>query len=442
MTPKPQRPRKSGKSTRSAPADDRRYFGAPSDDRPRPAARKAKPYPRERSSEARPFQAHEEQGDRRARFRSEDPETPRRKPSPPSRLSKPLGRKPGAEVRLDSWDEPRRESRSDYRSEPRRESRSDYRSEPRRESRSHSKPTFRSEPKDDRRFRHNFEQDSPTRGNLRDHASSTEAGGDRWLTAPAEEETDLIYGRHAVLSALENQHSLHRLWITARLRYDPRFLTLVNQAKENGVVVDEVEPQRLSQITNGANHQGIAAQIAPYEYQELADLISQAQAATRQPVILVADGITDPHNLGAMIRTAEAMGVNGLVIPQRRAVGVTSTVMKVAAGAIEHFAVARVVNLTRALEELKAAGFWVYGAAVGIAQPAHTVKLNGPIALVIGSEGSGLSLRIQEACDTLVSIPLTGHTPSLNASVATGMLLYELYRQRWSSTLYIENGKK
>lgn len=252
------------------------------------------------------------------------------------------------------------------------------------------------------------------------------------------EDTDLIYGRHPVLAALENQRQLNRVWILPQLRYDPRFHSLLLQAKANGTIIDEVEPRRLSQITEGANHQGVAAQIAPYPYQDLADLIKNAKSTAEQPVLLVCDGINDPHNLGAIIRTAEALGAQGLIIPQRRAVGVTSTVVKVAAGALETFPIARVVNLSRALEDLKAAGFWIYGMAAGNGKLLHTVQFTGPIVLVVGSEGSGLSLLTQRCCDVLVSIPLQGKTPSLNASVATAMTLYETYRQRWSNILYLD----
>lgn len=258
------------------------------------------------------------------------------------------------------------------------------------------------------------------------------------LPPNSEADSDLIYGRYPVLTALENQKQLNRLWITSRLRYDPRFHSLLLQAKENGTVIDEVEPRRLDQITHQANHQGVAAQIAPYAYLELGELISQAKSATDQPVIIAADSITDPHNLGAIIRTAEAIGAQGLIIPQRRAVGITSSVMKVAAGALETFSVARVVNLSRALEELKAADFWIYGTAATASQDLHTVQFKGPIVLVIGSEGEGLSMLTQRCCDVLVSIPLLGKTPSLNASVAAGMALYEIFRQRWQNTLHLD----
>ena len=251
------------------------------------------------------------------------------------------------------------------------------------------------------------------------------------------EESDLIYGRHPVLTALENERSINRLWITTRLRYDPRFHHLILQAKDNGAVIDEVEQMRLDQITGRANHQGIAAQIAPYAYIELEDLITKAKSVT-DPVIVVADGITDPHNLGAIIRTAEAIGAHGLVIPQRRAAGITSTVVKVAAGALETFPVSRVVNLGRALEQLKEEGFWIYGTAVTGSEPLQNVKFSGPVVLVVGGEGEGLGMLTQRSCDVLVSIPLQGKTPSLNASVATGMALYEIYRQKSQNTLYLD----
>jgi 23S rRNA (guanosine2251-2'-O)-methyltransferase len=262
-----------------------------------------------------------------------------------------------------------------------------------------------------------------------------------------EEETDMIYGRYPVLTALEKQRHINRIWITPRLRYDPRFHSLILKAKENGTVIDEVEPRRLDQITNQGNHQGIAAQVAPYDYTDFNDLVAKALAGNDAPVIVVADGITDPQNLGAIIRTSEAIGAHGLIIPQRRSAGITSTVMKVAAGAIENFAVARVVNLSRALEDLKEAGFWIYGTASNGNVPLHTAdfgnrkdpsKKLSPIVIVIGSEGEGLSLLTQRCCDVLVSIPLAGKTPSLNASVAAGMALYEIYRQRWENTLHLD----
>jgi 23S rRNA (guanosine2251-2'-O)-methyltransferase len=209
----------------------------------------------------------------------------------------------------------------------------------------------------------------------------------------------------------------------------------VTAAKAIGAVIDEVDISRLNQITNYAKHQGIVAQVAAYEYVELEELITTAKAKSSQPVIIVADSITDPHNLGAIIRSAEALGAQGIVIPQRRAVGVTSAVAKVAAGALENLPVARVINLNRALEQLKADGFWIYGTSADAGQPLHKVKFDGAIVLVVGAEGEGLSLTTQRSCDMLVSVPLEGKTNCLNASVATGMALYEIFRQRWVNKL-------
>ena len=255
--------------------------------------------------------------------------------------------------------------------------------------------------------------------------SDSQKGDDR--------EADLIYGRHTVLAALENRRSLNRIWMIPQLQSDNRFQKGLSVAKANGTLIDRVSNRRLDQIAPGTNHQGIVAQVSPYEYQELSELIDRAKAASSEPVIVMAEGLSDPHNLGAIIRTSEAIGVRGLILPQRRAVGITSTVMKVAAGALETFPVARVVNLNRALEELKQAGFWIYGTSATAEQPLYTVKFGGAIVLVVGSEGQGLSRLVEQGCDVLVSIPLVGQTPSLNVSVATGMALYEIYRQRQSA---------
>ncbi len=250
-----------------------------------------------------------------------------------------------------------------------------------------------------------------------------------------EQKPDLIYGRHSVEAAIEANRPLNRVWVNEKLRYDSRFRPMVLAAKDNGAVIDEVDGLRLSQMTQGANHQGIVAQVAAYGYLELEILVEQAKAAVRRPVIVAADGITDPHNLGAIVRSAEAIGAQGIVIPQRRAVGITSTVAKVSAGALENIPIARVVNLGRSLEYLKSEGFWIYGLAAEAAQPIHTADFSAPVVLVVGAEGSGLSLSVQNLCDVLVSIELRGKTPSLNASVATGMALYEIYRQTWLNKL-------
>ena len=243
------------------------------------------------------------------------------------------------------------------------------------------------------------------------------------------EEIDLTYGLHAVLAALKGDRQINRIWLTDKLLAHGQFYPLVKEAKANGTIIDEVDPRRLSQLTQGGNHQGIAAQVAPYDYWDLTVLIDHAKK-TPDPVIVIADGIEDPHNLGAIIRTAEALGVQGIVIPQRRAAGITSTVMKVAAGALENMAIARVVNLNQAIIKLKDAGFWIYGTTADTDTMLHQTNFSGSVGLVIGSEGEGLSQSTEKNCDQLVAIPLVGKTPSLNASVAAAIALYEVFRQR------------
>jgi 23S rRNA (guanosine2251-2'-O)-methyltransferase len=268
---------------------------------------------------------------------------------------------------------------------------------------------------------------------------------DPWESAPTAEENpsqeslsnDYIYGKHSVLSALQSGRQINRIWLLSKLRYDPQFNLLINEAKGSGAIIDEVDSRRLSQLCDGGNHQGIVAQVAPYHYWDLGELITKAKADSDRPVILIADSLTDPQNLGSMVRTAEALGVQGMVIPQRRAVGITSSVQKVAAGALEHLPVARVTNLSRALKELKDAGFWIYGTTANANTPIHEVTFTGPIALVIGAEGEGLNLLTENTCDFLISIPLSGKTASLNAATAAAMCLYEVHRQRWSNKIRI-----
>ena len=240
---------------------------------------------------------------------------------------------------------------------------------------------------------------------------------------------DLTYGRHAVLAALKSDRQINRIWLTDKLLGHGQFYPLVKAAKATGTIIDEVDARRLSQLTQGGNHQGIAAQVAPYVYWNLETLIERAKS-TPDPVVLIADGIEDPHNLGAIVRTAEALGVQGIIIPQRRAVGVTSTVMKVATGALENIAIARVVNLNQAILKLKDAGFWIYGTTADTDNMLHQTNFSGSVGLVIGSEGQGLSKLTEKNCDQLVAIPLVGRTPSLNASVAAAIALYEVFRQR------------
>lgn len=253
-------------------------------------------------------------------------------------------------------------------------------------------------------------------------------------SSPIPDPPDYIYGRHTVLTALEQKQTLNRIWIIPPLRYDHRFQPLLAQAQGHGAVIDQVDTARLDQITQGAKHQGVVAQVAPYSYWDLPQLLEHIRPHPH-PLVVVAEGIMDPQNLGAIIRTTEAMGGQGLIIPQRRCVGITSTVAKVATGALSHLPVVRVVNLTRTLEELKTAGFWSYALVPEATTRLDMVQFSGSVALVVGSEGSGLTLNLRRHCDVSLCIPLAGKTPSLNAAVACAMALYEVRRQHQPARL-------
>ena len=246
---------------------------------------------------------------------------------------------------------------------------------------------------------------------------------------------DMIWGRHPALAALESGRPIHRIWCTAEMRFTPKFLQLLREAKSAGVLVEEVTWARLGQLTGGAVHQGITLQAAAAETLDLDSLISGCRDIGEPPLLMAVDGLTDPHNLGAIVRSAEALGAHGLVLPQRRSAGLTGSVAKVAAGALEYLPVARVVNLNRSLETLKQEGYRVVGLAEEGSVTLSEADLDGPLVVVTGSEGSGLSMLTRRHCDQLVRIPLRGATPSLNASVATALLLYEVARRGWMKTI-------
>ncbi len=248
--------------------------------------------------------------------------------------------------------------------------------------------------------------------------------------------SDLIWGRHSTQATLESGRPIHRIWCTPEMRFSPRFLQLLRDAKASGVLVEEVTWARLGQISGGAVHQGIVLQPAAAETLDLATLIDGCREIGESPLLLAVDGLTDPQNLGAIVRSAEALGAHGMVLPQRRNAGLTGSVAKVAAGALEHLPVARVVNLNRSLETLKDEGYRVIGLAEEGNISLEEADLDGPLVIVTGSEGDGLSMLTRRNCDQLVRIPLRGATPSLNASVATALLLYEIARRGWMRGLH------
>ncbi len=237
---------------------------------------------------------------------------------------------------------------------------------------------------------------------------------------------DLIWGKHSVLSVLESKNPINRIWCTAEIRSSEKFFLLLKEIKSKGVLVEEVPWSRISQITYGAVHQGIVLQKSYSQTTTLSDLINCAKAKSSHPTLVCLDGITDPHNVGAIIRSAEALGCNGIIIPQRRSAGLTGTVAKVAAGALEKIRISRVVNLNRALSDLKEEGFLVVGLSADANLKITDFKEKVPLVIVIGSENKGLSLLTQKNCDYLLKISLVGKTPSLNASVAAAISIFEL----------------
>jgi 23S rRNA (guanosine2251-2'-O)-methyltransferase len=203
-----------------------------------------------------------------------------------------------------------------------------------------------------------------------------------------------------------------------------------SRARESGIRIQKLPRERLATLSEGGVHQGLVAQVREYEYAGIEDLLELAREANQPPLLVVLDGIQDPHNLGAIIRSAHSFGAHGVVIAQDRAVGVTGTVAKASAGAIEHCRVARVVNISRALEQLKEEGLWVAAADPGSSTPAWSARLDGPMVLLVGAEGQGIREGVLKHVDLKVSIPMSGKVASLNASVSAGVLLYEAARQR------------
>ena len=237
---------------------------------------------------------------------------------------------------------------------------------------------------------------------------------------------DWIWGKHSVFAALNSDRPVNRIWCTSEIFSSEKFFLLLKEIRSKGVLIEEVSWSRLSQLTYGAAHQGVALQLASSNTISLMDLIDISKRQSSNPIIVALDGITDPHNLGAIIRSAEAFDCKGIIIPQRRSAGLTGTVAKVAAGALEHIPVSRVVNLNRAIDELKKNGFLTIGLSGEGQVPISKFKEKAPLVVIVGSENKGISLLTQRNCDYLLKIPLKGKTNSLNASVAAAISFYYL----------------
>lgn len=237
-----------------------------------------------------------------------------------------------------------------------------------------------------------------------------------------------IFGRNPVLEALKAGTTINKL-IVAKGEQKGSIQEILHLAKEQRVQVQLVERNKLDKMFAGQNHQGVAAQIATADYVDWQDMLQAAKDKGEDVLLVILDELEDPHNLGAILRSVDAVGAHGVIIPKRRAVPLTDGVAKASAGAVEHVPVARVANIAQTIDELKKRGVWVAGASMD-GREMYGQDLKGPLALVIGSEGKGISRLVSEKCDFLVSIPMRGKINSLNASVAAGLLLYEAYRQR------------
>ena len=243
--------------------------------------------------------------------------------------------------------------------------------------------------------------------------------------------SEQIEGRNAVLEAFRSGKCVDKLFILDGCQDGP-VRTIAREARKKDTIINYVSKERLDQLSEIRAHQGVIAQVAAYEYSTVEDILAKAEEKGEPPFLILLDNVEDPHNLGAIIRTANLAGAHGVIIPKRRAVGLTSTVAKTSAGAINYTPVAKVTNLVRTMEELKEKGIWFVCADMG-GESMYRMNLTGPIGLVIGNEGEGVSRLVKEACDFTASIPMKGDIDSLNASVAAGVLAYEIVRQRLAS---------
>ena len=240
----------------------------------------------------------------------------------------------------------------------------------------------------------------------------------------------IIDGRNAVLEAFRSGKTIYKLFVLDGCQDGP-VRTIIREAKKADTIINFVDKERLDRLANSGHHQGVVAQAAAYEYAEVEDILNIAREREEDPFIFILDEIEDPHNLGAIIRTANLAGAHGVIIPKRRAVGLTATVAKTSAGAINYTPVAKVTNISKTIDELKKQGMWFVCADMG-GETMYNLNLKGSIGLVIGNEGSGVSRLVKEKCDYIASIPMKGDIDSLNASVAAGVLAYEIVRQRMS----------
>lgn len=240
---------------------------------------------------------------------------------------------------------------------------------------------------------------------------------------------DLVEGRNAVIELLKSNKTIEQLFI-ANGKMEGSINKILGLAKDKGVIVKEVDRKKLDLMSETKAHQGVIAQITPFKYSTVDEILNYAKQKDEDPFIVILDELEDPHNLGSIVRTAELCGVHGIIIPKRRNVGVTATVYKASVGAIEYVKIAKVTNVNSTIDELKAKNIWVYGADINGEEYSYDTNFNGGCAIVIGNEGKGISKLTKNKCDKLVKIPMIGKINSLNASVAGGIMMYEVLKGR------------
>ncbi len=240
---------------------------------------------------------------------------------------------------------------------------------------------------------------------------------------------DQIEGRNSVLELLESGKDINKIFVTKGEKHGS-INKILAIAKERKIIIVEKDKKQMDEMAQEENYQGVIAIVPPYEYVEIEDILEYAKQKQEDPFILILDGIEDPGNLGSIIRTAETAGVHGIIIPKRRAASVNSTVNKVSAGAVEYMNIARVTNISDAIEKLKQNGLWICGTSIDANKYYYNQDLTGPLAIVIGNEGKGIGEKVKNNCDFLVKIPMKGKIGSLNAGVSTGIIVYEAVKQR------------
>ena len=240
---------------------------------------------------------------------------------------------------------------------------------------------------------------------------------------------DQVEGRNSVLELLESGKDINKIFVARGERHGS-INKIIAIAKERHIIIVEKDKRQMDEMAQNENYQGVIAIVPPFEYCEIDDILNVAKERNEEPFVLILDGIEDPHNLGSIIRTAETAGIHGVIIPKHRAASVNSTVNKVSAGAVQHMKIARVTNISDSINELKEKGLWICGTDIATSKYYYDQDYRGPIGIVIGNEGKGMSDKVKKNCDFLVKIPMKGKVTSLNASVSTGIVIYEVMKQR------------